>query len=95
MNPKDFQHDFSIDYVRAHKYSIHNKKYLLQDSKCGCFFCLEIFDPKEITSWIDQEDTAMCPYCDIDSIIGESTGFPITENFLKKMQNYWFNGVFN
>ena len=87
------KHDYSVDYVQAHLYSGANKDYLLKDSKCGCFYCLKIFDPKEITDWCyyaSDEDTAICPYCGIDSIIGESSGFPITEEFLKKMHNYWF-----
>ena len=28
--------------------------------------------------------------CDIDSVIGDSSGFPITKEFLKKMNEYWF-----
>ncbi len=87
------KHDYSIDYVKAHLYSGANRDYLSKDKKCGCFYCLKIFDPKEIIDWcyyVSDEDTAICPYCGIDSIIGESSGFPITEEFLKKMHNYWF-----
>ena len=56
------------------------------------FFCLKIFNPKEITDWIEDkyDKTALCPYCGIDSVIGEYTGFPITYKFLKKMKKYWF-----
>ena len=31
-----------------------------------------------------------CFYCGIDSVIVESSGFPITNEFLKKMNRYWF-----
>ena len=63
-----------------------------KDKSCGCFYCYKVFDPNEIKDWIKDRngDTAICPYCGIDSIIGESSGFPITEEFLKKMHNYWF-----
>ena len=83
------------DYIAAHRYSSYHKDALLHDKKCGCFDCLAIFDPKEITEWVDEDDpsdkygTAICPYCGIDSIIGESSGFPITKEFLQKMKDYW------
>lgn len=77
-------------FKEAHRFSSHNKNDLKQDTKCGCFYCLKIFRPTEITVWWDDEDTAVCPYCGIDSIIGESSGFPITNIFLKEMRMVWF-----
>lgn len=77
--------------IEAHKFSSNHKKELMSDEKCGCFFCLEIFDPKEIKDWVkDTMETAICPYCGIDSVIGESSGYPITKDFLKKMKTYCF-----
>lgn len=79
------------DYIKAHEFSSHHKEQLLKEHKCGCFYCLEIFDPKEIVEWVDvKSDIALCPYCEIDSVIGESSGYPITKEFLKKMKDYWF-----
>lgn len=77
---------------KAHKHSINHKSIILKDKKCGCFYCLAIFSPTEITEWIEDkiDGTAICPHCGIDSIIGESSGFPITEEFLLKMNRYWF-----
>ena len=64
--------DYTIDYIKAHEFSAGHRKRLLQDRKCGCFYCLKIFAPKEISSWIeDVGGTAICPYCGIDSVIGE------------------------
>lgn len=78
------------DIIKAHDYSSHHKRALLKDKICGCFFCLKIFSPKEIVDWIDKDDTALCPHCSIDAVIGESSGFPITEEFLEKMRGRWF-----
>ena len=72
------------DYIEAHKYCTRNKENLQKDTICGCFYCLEIFSPKEIEMWLNREDTALCLYCCVDSIIGESSGYPITKEFLKK-----------
>ena len=77
--------------IAAHKFCTSNREELQKDKKCGCFYCLKIFSPSEIEDWIcDAKDTAMCPYYGIDSVIGEYSGFPITTEFLSKMNEYWF-----
>jgi len=79
------------DYIDAHRFSSNNRENILKDNICGCFYCLSIFSPSEIKEWIDRlSDTALCPYCGIDSVIGESSGYPITKEFLKQMEQYWF-----
>ena len=78
--------------IAAHKYSSNHKKELQKDHICGCFYCLKIFDPVEIKDWIkDPQGTALCPYCGMDSVIGEHSGFPITVDFLSKMKYDWFS----
>ncbi len=84
------------DFIKAHKFSNNHMEQLKNDKLCGCFYCLEIYSPSEINEWIvadndcDRYGTAICPYCGIDSVIGESSGYPITKNFLTKMNRYWF-----
>jgi hypothetical protein len=79
------------DMINAHVFSANHKKELQKDRKCGCFYCLSIFSPVEIKEWIpDQAETAVCPYCGVDSVIGESSGYPITPQFLSEMKKYWF-----
>ena len=75
----------------------YNRSLLEKDKKCACYCCLKVFSPKEIVEWgaeVSDGDgvTAICPYCDVDSVIPESSGFPLTEEFLKAMQNRWFGG---
>ncbi|RHW43610.1 cytoplasmic protein [Neobacillus notoginsengisoli] len=77
-------------FKKAHRFCRHNRKDLENDTICGCFYCLKIFNPNEIDEWWDDDDTAVCPYCGIDSVIGESSGFSITELFLKEMNKEWF-----
>jgi hypothetical protein len=62
---------------------------------CGCFFCLATFPPGEIKDWVDENEdgvgqTALCPYCGIDSVIGSASGFPITREFLEEMHRFYF-----
>lgn len=81
----------NYDLEKAHSFSSDNKIALKKDKICGCFYCMKIFEPEKIRKWIpDNEQTAVCPYCGIDSIIGESSGFPVTKDFLKEMHLRWF-----
>lgn len=77
--------------IQAHSFSVNNKQELIKDQKCGCFYCLEIFNSREIVQWLNEKNgTALCPYCMIDSVIGESSGYPISKEFLEEMREYWF-----
>lgn len=84
------------DHIEAHGYSSNHMAKLKEDAVCGCFCCCRIFDPAQITEWIiadnpcDRGGTAICPHCGVDAIIGESSGYPITVEFLRKMNRYWF-----
>ena len=79
------------DYVDAHAFSINHRGQLETDKICGCFYCCRMFEPREIREWVkDISGTALCPYCGIDSVIGESSGYPITKEFLTQMKQYWF-----
>ena len=80
-----------LDMRLAHSKSVNHRAELEKDSVCGCFYCKSIYSPSEITAWIDSGTTALCPKCGIDAVIGESSGYPITEDFLTMMNNYWFN----
>lgn len=86
-------HSYNLD--AAHDYSIYNKDQLAASSICGCFCCLKIFLPDEITEWCDpEEDTALCPYCEIDSVLGDASGFEITMPFLLRMNERYFGGAY-
>ena len=68
----------------------------MKSDVCGCFYCLKTYGPAEITEWVDEYETGMgtcavCPKCGIDSVIGSASGYPITEEFLKKMHLHWFS----
>lgn len=86
------------DLKRALSFCCNHKPELEKDSRCGCFFCREIFSPAEIENWDTEDDndrgTALCPHCDAPmfgyySVIGESSGYPITTDFLRQLNDYW------
>lgn len=79
-----------VQVIAAHKHSSKHRAELEKSEKCGCFYCLEIYSPKKIVDWTDGDQTAICPYCWVDSVIGDASGFPITKEFLKEMKAHWF-----
>jgi len=90
------------DHIEAHAASFKNRASIKRSMYCGCFYCLKIFYPDEITIWWDSPkgtprsldnamgQTATCSYCGIDSVIGSDSGYPITTEFLREMSEYWF-----
>jgi hypothetical protein len=74
----------------AHKHSIFNREELQRSSLCGCFYCFATFTPAEVSEWIDEGQTALCPKCPVDSVIGSASGFPITPDFLRRMHDKYF-----
>jgi hypothetical protein len=72
-----------------HKTSMHNRKSLSEAAVCGCFYCLRDFGFDQITRWVDNDDTALCPFCEIDSVLGfDTTSADAT--LLRQMREYWF-----
>jgi len=74
----------------AHRHCSFNRAELQSSSECGCFYCCAIFSPDDIVEWIDGGQTAICPKCPVDSVLGSASGFPITPEFLEEMHAKWF-----
>jgi hypothetical protein len=85
------------DVIRAHRHSSQHRDEVRASAQCGCFYCCAIFPPSEITEWIDEWEgvgqTAMCPRCGIDSVIGDESGYPVTPAFLREMKAHWFSAA--
>ncbi len=86
---------YSEEYLEAaHDASSNHKMELFHSEQCGCFYCLEVYDPKEIKEWVGESHsglTAVCPKCGIDSVIPSSSGYPVNDRkFLEEMHQVWF-----
>jgi len=77
-----------LDPVTEHQRCSMHRPALLAATECGCFYCLEIFQPAEIAEWTDNDLTALCPRCGIDSVIAVRPG--IDRAFLELMHRRWF-----
>ena len=81
---------FNQDHLRAHGHCRKNRDELSRSMTCGCFYCFGIYPPSEITEWVDEGLTAMCARCGTDSVIPQTSGYPITVEFFQKMHDHWF-----
>jgi uncharacterized paraquat-inducible protein A len=70
--------------------AMRNRKNLAMTNKAGCYYCQAIFDPKEIKEYTDQNETALCPRCSVDSVIPEVAGTIISEEYLKSVYDVYF-----
>ena len=75
---------------QAHGHSLRNRAEIEKSEKCGCFSCVEIFDASEVQSWADNNETAVCPYCGIDAVIGDASGVQLSEELLNQMYEKYF-----
>jgi hypothetical protein len=79
--------------IAAHRKSSNHRDEILASALCGCFYCCETFSPLEIEEWVDEDTTALCPRCGIDSVIGAASGYPIDKGFLGAMRRHWFGNA--
>jgi len=86
---------FPSNVREAHKHSSNHREEVLSSTVAGCFYCCSLFEPSLITEWVDEDaaevgQTALCPHCGIDSVIGDRSGVEISEAFMTTMKRYWF-----
>ncbi|OWK39493.1 hypothetical protein FRUB_06056 [Fimbriiglobus ruber] len=51
--------------------------------------CIFLTDPANNRE-AREGNTALCPKCGIDSVIGTGSGYPVTAEFLEQMYEKWF-----
>lgn len=90
MNAPRFQEQLLKD---VHKHSIRHRTEIEASKACACFFCGATFTPVEINSWTDAGETALCPKCGIDSVIGDACGAELSPAFISAMKGFWFKGT--
>jgi len=83
---------YTLDILKSsHIYSRLNRTNILQSKICGCFYCITTFQPSDVMEWTDNDQTAICPNCGIDSVIGDKSNYPVVDiEFLNEMKSFWF-----
>ena len=95
MTPEQWQAHLKnfmpADIYGAAQHTANNKDEISRSSECGCYYCLSIFKPEQINEWVNDEECPLCPYCGIDSVFGDASGYPVAKEFLEQMNKYWFD----
>jgi hypothetical protein len=76
--------------LAAHKHSTHHRAEIEASPRCGCFFCFRTFRSSDIKAWIDASQTALCPTCGVDSVIGSASNHRLDDAFLRGMHARFF-----
>ena len=89
---------FSADFLDdAHEHAFANRAEILASGTCGCFSCFATFPSTDVWEWVkqgpEQDDTGFCPYCMLDTTIGDASGLPVKDqNFLRALNERFFGG---
>lgn len=79
----------------AAKHSSSNRLEIEASSLCGCYCCESTYSASEVTEWTPKRgrllESAICPKCGTDSVIGDASGVAINADMLKSMRNHYFN----
>lgn len=78
---------FTQEYLDAAAKHIHYIDEILSSKKVGCYYCLSVMPVDELTNPNGPE---WCPRCNMDSLIGDKSGLPLTSVFLRRMHERSF-----
>lgn len=76
----------------AIQYSTKNDKEIRKSKLVGCYYCLKIYPASEISDkdFLAEERTAVCSYCQTDSVLPDTSGFKMDESTLQEIHKVWF-----
>ena len=74
-----------LNYNEAFKRASRHRAEVEASEQCGCFSCFRTFPPSTITRWIDGNQTALCPKCGIDTVLGSASMHGINDTFLRRL----------
>ena len=87
---------FHKDRKKVEEHTKHNEQEVLESNTCGCLGCMATLTPDEVTEWKDEtavehpekqvDRTAICPHCGDALIIGDRSGYQISDTFLESMR---------
>lgn len=90
-----------VDLLAAYRHASNHRAEIESSRLCGCFNCQLTFKPDEIIAWTGwdaaslddlenaQGNTALCPHCGSESVIGDASGHAIDPAFLTAMNQAW------
>mgnify|MGYP000135602685 CR=1 FL=1 len=82
---------YSLEEMKvAHNFTHNNFSLLQEKQNCRCIYCLQEFISMDIIDFT-LNDTALYPFCGLDAVIGEKSGFKIDKEEAELFYDYFFN----
>lgn len=75
---------------RIHSHTMRNRTEIDASQTCGCISCCGIYPASEVVDYIDGGETALCPECGIDAVIGDGTGISLDLLTLNELNKEFF-----
>ena len=69
-----------------------NKEAITKSHLAGCFFCCTMYEATAVVEYAvehDKTETAICPICGVDSVIGDAST-TLNKEMLQSMCSTWF-----
>ena len=75
-----------------HSHTIRNRNEINQSECCHCISCTKSYPSPIVMDFIKDGDgeTALCPYCGVDSVIGDACSLLLNPEILKALNKRWF-----
>ncbi|MGE0395404.1 MAG: cytoplasmic protein [Kofleriaceae bacterium] len=77
--------------IAAKTHSSKHRAEVEASARCGCFFCFRQFAPSAIKAWTEGDQTALCPNCGVDAVIGSASPYLVNDKFLRRMHGQFFS----
>ena len=83
--------EWNMNNARTH--CTGNRRELESSVQARCIYCTQTFAPDKIVEWItdSSSESAVCPHCDVDAVIGSASGIPLQDDQLfADLRKHWF-----
>jgi hypothetical protein len=67
-----------------HELSWRNRVGISAVKVASCYYCLKCFPTNRIREWADDEQTALCPCCGIDSVVAGEVKISVLKRWHKE-----------
>lgn len=68
----------------------NNRDKIKVSTSCVCIYCTKFFSPTDIVDWADHGNTALCPLCGIDAVIGATSKTVLSQAVIDFLHEQWF-----
>lgn len=84
----------AADLDQVHAFSRNNRHAVLASRRCGCFSCEAVFYAWEVTDFTENDFSAVCPWCEIDSVLPDQLdGVTLSTELLRSMRTRYFESA--